>query len=616
MSPSEIATRVLRIGSRRAVMTAAMSMPFSDIAADSTLWLPVPSAETRDIVISAADAMLSGDYRFLGVSDPLVTRWLRDPLTGIEVATARRVDVSDPAQVGSIKTLWEKNRHLHLCAIAAAYRFTQDEAYAHEVLSQLMSWLDQNPVGVGVNWSSGIEVALRMHSWLWVERLLRGSTAWDALFGDQGVMWPSVWYGRTILGRLPSIGSSANNHAIAELFGVVVCDAGWSRWSESRADGPSAWDKLQLEVLRQTDDTGFTREQAVGYHRFVTEMGLAALLEASRARWPVRPEFIGRLASMVGALAYFVDNGGHVADFGDDDGSRVLGFAAGANGAHGFVRALGAVILGLDRPAFCTAADVDLAEMFASGVSHPVELESDLRLCGDIVKLESPGDPSSAEVWFDAAPLGLLPLAAHGHADALSMLVSISGIPLLIDAGTFQFGYDKAARCYFRSTAAHNTVSLDGLDQSVQAGDFLWRSHAVSELVELEMSEDHACVHAVHDGYTRLRGVGVVHRSVLLKQGALFVSDAVEGRGRHHLQLRFHIAPEWQVAVLNGRVRFDLDDRCVELALDPSLDWTTLVADDSGGWVSRAFNTRVPCTTLVGSGVVTLPWSAESRFSW
>lgn len=617
MSPSEIAARVLQVGLRGAVTRAAKAMPFSDTGVDRTLWLPVPSAETRDIVISAADAMLSGDYRFLGVSDPLVTRWLRDPLSGIEIATARRVDVSDPTQAGSIKTLWEKNRQLHLCAIAAAYRFTQDETYAREVSGQLMSWLDQNPVGAGVNWSSGIEVALRMHSWLWVERLLRGSAAWDPLFGDQGVMWPSVWYGRTILRRLPSIGSSANNHAIAELFGVIVCDAGWRRWSESEADGPSAWDKLQSQVLRQTDETGFTREQAVGYHRFVTEMGLVALLEASRAGWPVRPEFMGRLANMVSALSYFVDKGGHVADFGDDDGSRILGFTAEANGAYGFVSALGAVVLGLEIPAFCTATDVEMAEMFASGVSRSVELESArLRCCGDILKLELPTDSSGAEVWFDVAPLGLPPLAAHGHADALSVLVSISGVPLLADAGTFQFGFDKAARSYFRSTAAHNTVSLDGLDQSVQAGDFLWRSHAVSRLVDREVSNDQACAHAVHDGYARLRGVGLVHRRVLLKQGALVVSDAVEGRGRHHLELRFHVAPEWQVTVLDDRVRFELDERAVELVLDPSLDWTTLVGEDSGGWISRAFNTRLPCTTLVGCGAVTLPWSAESRFSW
>jgi uncharacterized heparinase superfamily protein len=78
------------------------------------------------------------------------------------------------------------------------------------------------------------------------------------------------------------------------------------------------------------------------------------------------------------------------------------------------------------------------------------------------------------QVLLDAGPLGLGSLAAHGHADALSLWASLDGKPLLIDAGTYAYHEDPAWRDHFRSTPAHNTLTLDGKNQSEIHGPFLW----------------------------------------------------------------------------------------------------------------------------------------------
>jgi len=78
--------------------------------------------------------------------------------------------------------------------------------------------------------------------------------------------------------------------------------------------------------------------------------------------------------------------------------------------------------------------------------------------------------PREVRIVADAGPLGFLSIAAHGHADALSFTLSAGGCPILIDPGTFAYHTERRWRDYFRGTAAHNTVRIDGVDQSVSGG--------------------------------------------------------------------------------------------------------------------------------------------------
>ena len=88
------------------------------------------------------------------------------------------------------------------------------------------------------------------------------------------------------------------------------------------------------------------------------------------------------------------------------------------------------------------------------------------------------------EIWCrcDGGPHGFLSIAAHAHADALSVEVRYGGVDILADPGTYCYHGDRAWRAYFRSTLAHNTVELAGRSQSSDAGPFLWRDHAASRI--------------------------------------------------------------------------------------------------------------------------------------
>jgi uncharacterized heparinase superfamily protein len=133
-------------------------------------------------------------------------------------------------------------------------------------------------------------------------------------------------------------------------------------------------------------------------------------------------------------------------------------------------------------------------------------------------------------------------LPAHAHADTLTCLVHVDAEPLLIDTGTST--YDSGpTRDRERSTAAHNTVEIDGRDSTEVWGAFRAGRRARVEDVATAASAEVVTIEAQHDGYRNLRGEPRHHRRWSLTEHGLRVDDEVTGRGRHQVVLRWHVAP-------------------------------------------------------------------------
>ena len=142
------------------------------------------------------------------------------------------------------------------------------------------------------------------------------------------------------------------------------------------------------------------------------------------------------------------------------------------------------------------------------------------------------GRPDEVLLVADAAPLGFLSIAAHGHADALSFVLSLGGVPVLVDPGTYCYHSDPTWREYFRGTAAHNTVRVDGLNQSEAVGPFMWSRKALSTLETFDVAGHPQRFVASHDGYRRLEDPGAAAQ-VAARVRALAARPAeVSARGR------------------------------------------------------------------------------------
>ncbi|MDY7038034.1 MAG: heparinase II/III-family protein [Thermodesulfobacteriota bacterium] len=137
------------------------------------------------------------------------------------------------------------------------------------------------------------------------------------------------------------------------------------------------------------------------------------------------------------------------------------------------------------------------------------------------------------------------PFYNHGHADALSITLTKEGRQVLVDPGTYRYNGVPEWRRYFKGTRAHNTVTIDGLDQAVQETGFIWSKPYNAELLCISEQNDAFLVKAVHDGYSRLRKKVWHQRSVLFFDKTSFLlKDSFSGEGIHKFELNYHLHPD------------------------------------------------------------------------
>ena len=236
------------------------------------------------------------------------------------------------------------------------------------------------------------------------------------------------------------------------------------------------------------------------------------------------------------------------------------------------------------------------------------------------VRRRGPGPAAFAtedgpEIWCrcDGGPHGFLSIAAHAHADALSLEVRHDGVDILADPGTYCYHGEPEWREWFRSTAAHNTVEIGGVSQAESGGPFLWNTHARTATLTCDVGEQPVQTwSAEHDGYLRLKTPTTHRRSVTLDSPGrrLTVVDTFDAsRGGSSCGCRGTSArtsrsiwTERTPPFLAGRTGAAGRGCC---CFPTELTWTFHRAevDPVAGWYSPRFGARVPATSLVGRGM-------------
>ena len=201
-----------------AVLSAGERRFTSPLPADAAARVP---DDARTAVIAAADRLLKGEWEMLGADRVDLERpdWFYDPVTGRRSAPdayAFSLDQRDESAVGNIKQVWEVNRLQHLTLLATAWCLTGTDAYAERVAQQLTSWWRENPFLSGVNWTSGIELGVRLINFAWIRRLLDAWPPVGDLFERNELALRQIRWHQEYLAAFESKGSSANNHVIAE----------------------------------------------------------------------------------------------------------------------------------------------------------------------------------------------------------------------------------------------------------------------------------------------------------------------------------------------------------------------------------------------------------------
>jgi uncharacterized heparinase superfamily protein len=401
---------------------------------------------------------------------------------------------------GDVKRAWEFNKHLHFVDIASSYSHSKDPRLDHELCLQLRDWIEKHPYPVGIGWAEPLIVSQRAISWIIVYNLGCLSTETKRLSASLFI------HGYDIAKRLEICASGWNsNHLIGELaalhlIGKTVGAEGWERL---------AMDLLEKELRRQVLDY-VHYEQSSSYHRYVLEfISLVWLANGRGPKW-----LTDKISRMTSYLKTIASSDNTLPLLSDQDGARVW-------------------VRNIYKPLEL----FDLVETGSSAVSRAFHDSGYYVMRYD-----------SHVLIFDCGPIGMkgMQLSTHGHSDLLSFVLSVSGKPFVVDIGSGTYTEDKSLHDYFRSTAGHNTVTVDGKDQCGLSRTWTVDRHPHYWLIDWRKSNDEDIVAGGHDGFHPLTHERkIVMRK--LREPEIQIRDRLTGTGMHEMVARLHLHPDVEI---------------------------------------------------------------------
>ena len=487
-------------------------------------------------VLATAQSILTHRFPLLGTTvdtGPHI-EWRRDYAHHKTSAAKyfRLVPYLNFAAVGDHKFIWELNRHQHLVLLAQAHLLTGKPDYLNEAFAQLESWWEQNPFQRGINWASALEVAFRTLSWIWLWHL-------------DGVAMPPELRARFLTSLYQhglhlfenlSVYFSPNTHLLGEAvalhaLGTLFPDfPGAAEWQHRGAE------IVEAQLTFQVKPDGSHFEQSSYYHVYALDLFLFYYLLAGR---PSRMQ--GPLTRMAKHLHWLLGPARRITYFGDDDGGRLF-HPQGKRDEFGRATLATCGIL-LNRERWLGTRD-DLADqaVWWLGPAILTQQSATPRLPRGSKLFPDSGaaflQSKHLYIQFDAGPFGWGG-AGHSHADTLSLVVWYRGEPVFTDPGTFTYMADPAQRDRFRGTRAHNTVSINGLNQADSAGPFRWNRKPAVRLESFARTPEGGMISATCE-YRGFRH----RRRVRLHDEQFVVLDEVSGPpGQHCIEQVWNLGP-------------------------------------------------------------------------
>ena len=336
--------------------------------------------------------------------------------------------------------------------------------------SLVLRWIKENPKGWGNGWEP-YPISLRVVNWIkWLIRD-QGSGIGDQGLGIRDQVRSSLedqikWLCLRLEYHLLA------NHLLANAKALVFAGKflGNEKWYRK---GMAIYKK---ELPEQTCADGVNFERSPMYHCIILEDVLDCF-ELTQ-----KQIFREYASKMLGALEVLCGPDGRISKFNDS----TEGIAKSPEYLVAFAKRLGVepTRFKLDHPA------VDLSG-FIRQEAGPWTL---IAKCGDIGPSYQPG---------------------HAHADTFTFELWKSGRKVISDTGCSTY-VPGPVRSYERSTAAHNTVVIDGRNSSE-----VWAAHRVGRRFDF----------------------GRHRRRFELTAEGLKGVDEIFGRGEHDIQVRFHLPP-------------------------------------------------------------------------
>lgn len=506
------------------------------------------------------------------------------------------------------------NRHDFLLPLVQSAILSGDSRAVDMVNRLFAYWVANFRLDALLRCDTPIDAAIRLLNWAWVFNTTLLQLAPEQARKLCKIIYIQIEY-------IASWQSAGGNHLVLEalagyvygtIFRSTTAGARWHRWGRRC---------LLKQVVQQTTTDGVHTEQSMFYHQAVSTHFLKFVLAAASHEEPVPEPQRARFAKMLDYvhetmkpnLAHPVLGDGEALSTDDRE--------------HWEAKALLAARYRLFQEPIAEdfLPQVNDAAVWLLGIALP-----DIRTTAEPLRstvLEGSGlavlRDGDRYVFFDAAPFSDPEFPHHGHADALQVEVSAGSHNLFIDPGGYGY-YDNSFRRFFRSTAAHNTITLDGMSQSQLFGVLGYGRLAKAHIVRSSMSEHVDYIAGTHDGFRPCEH----EREVLLykhQERFLVIIDRLSGAGEHEAVSRFHLSPELRMNSKAGCIEAcGTPAYCVHVVSDGTLEQRVVRGAkdrEIQGWVSPETRQTVESDTweiavrFVESTVIVVAIALEEQLS-
>jgi len=477
-----------------------------------------------------------------------------------------------------VKVPWELSRFQHLATLGKAYWLTAEERYARECVAQISQWIARNRPQFGVNWVSTMEVGIRVFNWLWGYAFFQRSPELTPAFRRE-FAGSLLAHGRHILRNLEQVADGkTSNHYLGNLVGLVGLGLACPGFREAEAWRQYAVNEVFQEIDRQVHPDGGDYESSIPYHRLVAEMFLAVALLCRRNGIELPESFTHRLQRMLEFTLWYTKPNGLAPQVGDADNGRLhilADYGTWDPRDHRHLLATGGAFFGRQDLGGAAAGHAEEALWLLAGSELPARGLSTPPLGSRAFPDTGIYLMRDEDLYLLGAcgPVGTAGIGNHKHNDVLSFELHANGQDLFVDPGSFLYTPEPTWRNRFRSTAVHNTVMIDNLEQNRfgEGGLFWLHVDATPRCLAWEPGPEADRFVGEHDGYARLADPVIHRREIHLdKQNrSIRIVDGFHGTGRHAFTWNFTLAPgvsvcpvgkdRWEVAGPSARALLVLE---------------------------------------------------------
>jgi len=443
----------------------------ADVASLRIALARAPEARARALL--RAEAAASQRFQIFGQEVSFEGReidWSYDAGCGRSYA---RLRAGDPAllQAGmDPKYPWALGRMEQALALGQGFIASDESAararFSQAFVAQVRSFLDANPMGLGVHWITPMEVALRAANLAIALLMFEGAEAVGAPAFLLRLLGALGDHARFVAEHLEDQGAVPNNHLVANYVGLFVVSALFPELPLAPRHAALAVHGLRRELEDQVLADGYAFEGSVPYHRLSTELFTLALMAAGRQGFELGKGYTARLQRMFEVAAAYCSECGLAPQVGDNDSGRALPFADRPSLEHGYLASLGAALfnapsLKQEGAPFCDEAlwllgDAGRWAYDQLAAHRPPPCFSSREGGLHVLRV------ADAVLTVCAGPKGQRGVGGHNHHDQLSFELHVGGVPVVVDPGTGQYTRDPEARNRLREASAHNTLSVDG----------------------------------------------------------------------------------------------------------------------------------------------------------